>query len=57
MKNLVADQLEYFAIIEFRIIFQLGITLYIPVTITRRILRLQMGKRPSDMEGSCEYIE
>jgi hypothetical protein len=30
---------------------------WVPVTTAWRVLRLQMGERPPDMEGSCEYIE
>ena len=29
----------------------------VSVTTEWRVLRLRMEERPSDMEGSCEYIE
>jgi hypothetical protein len=30
---------------------------WVPVTTAWHVLRLQMDENPSDMEGSCEYIE
>jgi hypothetical protein len=30
---------------------------WVPVIMAWRVLRLRMEERPTDMEGSCEYIE
>ena len=30
---------------------------WVPVVTVCRVLRLLLGERPSDVEGSCEYIE
>jgi hypothetical protein len=35
----------------------LGHDEWVPVSTTRRVLRLRMKERPPDMEGSSEYIE